>query len=217
MPQVDSIDKIVGSYFQCVVIEPFTYKSKSYSPKPLRVSPLLFRNLDCVAKCGACCPRFSLDYLPEEEKPNIPLQERQIQLSSSTSNDPIKIFSNMQANNHDHFCINLDKVSGLCRIHGVHPFSCDFEIIRAFIHKDDPNRISTQQYGRGWNMLRIDGERGTLCGIYGGFDTARVEVKRKLLRLKMWVDHFKLENRINTILTWVDSLDTVPSHIVEFK
>ena len=65
----DFIDKIVTRYFACVTGEEFTYKGKTYKPRPLRISPLIFRGYTCPAVCGACCTRFSLDYLPQERHP----------------------------------------------------------------------------------------------------------------------------------------------------
>src|SRR6188768_1603868 len=63
----DSIKKIVVQYFSAVTLTPFEYDGQHYEPKELRVSQeIFFRHMNCLAKCGACCPRFSLDYLPIE-------------------------------------------------------------------------------------------------------------------------------------------------------
>src|SRR5688572_14476998 len=123
MPKIDSVDKIVTSYFSCVAAEPFTYKGKTYSPKPLRVSPLLFRGYTCPAGCGACCTRFSLDYLPEPvEKHPYVLAKRMVEFDGRH----IEIWSDGQDDHQDHHCRNLRKNDGRCQIHGTHPFSCDF-------------------------------------------------------------------------------------------
>jgi hypothetical protein len=39
----DSVDKIIGAYFTCVATQPFVYKHRTYEPRALVVSPLLFR------------------------------------------------------------------------------------------------------------------------------------------------------------------------------
>lgn len=64
-----TVDKIVDRYFRVFAVERFSYAGETIQPKPLIVSPTLFRGFICPPNCGACCPRFSLDYLPDEEHP----------------------------------------------------------------------------------------------------------------------------------------------------
>ena len=213
----DSVGKIITTYFQCVAKEPFTYYFKSkemaFEPQKLNIQPGLFRNLTCYAKCGACCPRFSLDYLPEPlEKHPYRLRPRNILFSGRH----VPVWSDLQDRSDDRFCANLNKINGFCGIHGEHPFSCDFEIIRFFIFKEANNRISTAPYGRAWNMMRIDGKRGTLCTIEDGFEKSKIEVLRKLNRLKQWTDHFQLQTMLPEILLWIESLDREPMGMIEF-
>jgi hypothetical protein len=66
MPYTDSVDKIVTVYLASVCKKQIHYKGRIYTPKPLTVSPLIFRGFTCPANCGGCCPRFTLDYLPSD-------------------------------------------------------------------------------------------------------------------------------------------------------
>lgn len=214
----DTVDKIITSYFYCVADENFTHKGKTYEKRGLKVSPLLFRNLICNAKCGACCVRYSLDWLPSEVEFMSPAtaalaMPREVEFNGRL----ITIYSDLQADNTDRLCKHLNKEDGRCGIHTEHPFPCDFEIIRAFIHKDGPHRIATQFHGRGWNMQRIDGKRGTLCEMYEGFNESKTSVLRKLRRLQDWTDHFQLKTKIGAVTEWIEGLTDIPEDIKEFS
>ena len=214
MPFFDTIDKIVTSYFVVMATESFVYHDKIYQPRPLLVSSLLFRNLGCPAGCGACCKRYSLDYLPDEPRPE-GMKPRTIHFN----NKEITVYSDLQTDNTSIFCRHLDQSNGRCGIHEIHPFPCDFEIIRAFVYQDSesPHRLSTQKPGRSWNLMRIDGERGSKCEIHEGFDQAKTDVTRKLKRLKSWCDHFELKNRTEDVLKWIANLDCVPGEAKDFS
>ncbi len=173
----DSIDKIVSSYFQNITEEDFEYKNRVYALRRLFVSRNLPRDFTCPEMCGGCCPRFSLDYLPHEKHP-YELTPRIIEINGIKR----EIFSDLQNDHRDHFCRNLDKQNGRCTIHGKHPFSCDFEIVRFKTHRDY-GWVGTQLYSRGWNFLRVDGARGARCEIIPG--TRYDEVLRKMKRLQM--------------------------------
>jgi hypothetical protein len=200
MALLDSVDKIVTRYFSVVTSEKFTYKGVTYLPKLLRVSPLLFRDYTCPKGCGACCPRFSLDYLPEETHP-YKLEPRQISFNGKS----IQIFSDVQTDHKNYHCRNLSQKDGRCGIHGKQPFSCDFELIRAlsFADEKDPNTLTQKLFGRGWAMKRIDGVRGTLCEMTPVTDKSIQEVLRKMERLKQWSDHFQLETKCSQIISWI--------------
>lgn len=203
MPARDTLDKVIPTYFACMTIEVFEFRGKQYKPRALSISPLIFRSLGCPAKCGACCPRFSLDYLPSEWHEG--LDERVVQFNGRE----FKLFSDMQNTHENHHCQHLDMNNGRCKIHGEHPFSCDFEILRFFQFADEskPHRLSTQHYGRAWQMLRVDGERGTLCTIDANdVEAARSEVVRKLKRLKEWTDYFELKTKLEQIISWASNV-----------
>ncbi len=218
MPHRDSIDKIVTSYFACVTAEEFTYKDQTFVPKVLKVSPYLFRGFTCPAHCAACCPRFSLDFLPEsKEKHPYELERRIVRFNGYK----IPIYSDTQEDHDNHHCRNVRKSDGRCGIHGVHPFSCDFELIRFMCFADDeaklaagfaglevaskPNVLTQKLYGRGHAMLRIDHKtRGTLCEMTPPNPDTVADVIRKLKRLKTWCEHFKLKHKVDTIIAWAE-------------
>lgn len=198
MPRyVNSLDKVVFSYFAAVAKKPFEYRGKTIVAKPLQVSPLIFRGFCCPEKCGGCCPRFSLEYIPSELYPPTAFQY-EVAVNGNTR----PLFHDPQTDHADHHCRFLDKKSGRCLIYQRRPFHCDFELIRVFIsHKQ--NRLSQQLFGRKWQLLRVDNCRGALCQMTPVDDTTVAEVMRKLKRLKEWTDHFGVETWLPEILTWV--------------
>lgn len=203
MPSRDTLDKVIPIYMASVCAKPFTYKGKTYHPRPLRVSPLIFRGFTCPPNCGACCPRFSLDYLPHEELPSgVTLVPRQVVVNSEEKT----ILSDLQLDHNDHHCKNVSKKDGRCSIHGKQPFSCDFELIRFMQSKQGRGDMLIQRlYGRGWQMLRVDGRRRALCEMTPVDDFTVGEVVRKLKRLKQWTDHFGIVTKMDEIITWAES------------
>lgn len=196
MAYADSVDKIVTVYLASVCKTPFVYKGREYRPRPLVVSPLIFRGFTCPARCGGCCPRFSLDYLPWEPKP-YRMERREI----SVNGRPIHVMSDTQRDHQDHFCRNLDKRNGRCKIHGTHPFSCDFELIRFLQYED--RVIQTQKlFNRGWAMLRVDQGHGARCEMLPPTAETISEVVRKLRRLDMWAHYLGIETHLRAIIAW---------------
>jgi hypothetical protein len=200
--QYNTVDKIVGSYFTSMVVEPFTYKGKTVHERPLVVSPLLFRGLICPPGCGACCPSFTLDYLPNEPaaksvpdlKPiEVEFNGRQVALLRY-HNDPKARFCNY---------LNLD--NGRCTIHEVNPLSCSFEIMR-FLVSEDHARFLVKFFGRSWAMLRIDGDRGAQCGIAEWDTDIQASHIRQIRRLRDWMRHFGLNpRRTFEIQDWLET------------
>lgn len=203
MPLVDSVDKIVISYFRSVTEVSFSYKGKIYNPIPLTVSPLILRGFTCPEMCGGCCPRFSLDYLPSEKRPPYIETLRNILFNEEN----ISIYSDLQDDHKDHFCRNLDKDNGRCNIYSERPFSCDFELIRFFV-SEDKSRVSQQLFGRGWQFLRIDSERGARCTMTPPTEDTIQETIRKLNRLEQWASYFRIITKVPRIIDWIFSGDT---------
>lgn len=197
----DSVDKIITTYFKAISRDKFTYKDKTYPPKRLVVHPHLLVPMNCVLDCGGCCPRFSLDYLPDEPHPE-GAKERVIKFNGKE----VPVFSILQDDHDDHHCKFLAKDDqAKCKIHDVRPFSCDFELIRFFIFAGTkPNIIRQAPFGRAWNLLRIDGERGALCKRGFRSDRSIETVIRKITRLQAWCDHFGLSNRCSDIIQWAN-------------
>lgn len=202
----NSIDKIIKSYFSVVAKKEFTYKNRLYVPKSYKVSPLILRGFTCPENCGACCNlHFTLDYLPE------PLEKHPYKLASrivNFNNKEFIIFSDFQ-NKSIHHCQNLNMINGRCMIHGLHPFSCDFELLRFFNYKSIhiPNVITSKLYGRGWNLNKCNNERGALCKMLPANNENKLEIIRKLNRLKMWCNYFELDNNIDDIINKVNSIE----------
>lgn len=203
MPKRDSVDKIVTSYFACVTKEPFVYKGERYEPKLLQVSPYLFRGYTCPASCAACCSRFSLDYLPKEIEPHpYRLSKRIVEFDGRD----IPIWSDAQDDHDNYHCRNVD-TDGRCEIHGVHPFSCDFELIRFLRFASDSrrNQLTQKLYGRSHAMLRVDKEtRGAMCTMTPPTNESAADVVRKLKRLRLWCEHFGLKHKVDAIIEYAD-------------
>jgi len=202
MPRyTDSLDKIILTYFAGITKESFTYRLQEVKPLPVFIKPALFKTLNCFSNCAACCPLFTLDYLPHEDKPDTAV-ERIIQFQGKE----IPIYTDFQKLNdgyHCHFVSDL----GLCKIHKKNPFSCDFETVRFMRFKSGNGywSVTNKLFGRAWNMKRIDGERGAVCKLSGITQSARPEILRKFQRLKSWTDHFQLDTHIDRIIKWIQT------------
>jgi len=206
MPFRDSVDKIVTTYFAAVCAEPFTYNGTRFEVPHLIVTPNTVRGYTCPEGCGGCCPRFSLDYIPGEPQPYY-LASRFVVFNDME----VAIYTDPQTESTDHHCANLNHSNGRCGIHGSHPFSCDFELLR-FLHFSDDNkfRLMTKLYGRGHAFLRVDGERGALCKITPRDEAVTQDVVRKLKRLAQWCEYFGLQHRLDRIVQWAQSNPTAP-------
>jgi len=200
----DSIDKIITTYFRCVTNEEFTWKNITYIPKPLTVTPSIFRGLICTENCGGCCHPYTMDYLSDEEMPNIKLETRKIIFK----NKEIVVHSDLQTDVTGYYCRHLDS-NGRCTIHDHNAFSCDFELIRFLVfQKDRPNVLTNKLYGRGWNMLRCDGIRGALCKIVESTESSKIETILKLYRLAHRCDYFGLSHKVYDIIDWATNKGT---------
>ncbi len=200
---MDSIDKIVESYFAAVSKHDFEYKGRVFKARPLAVSPLLLRGFTCPAMCGGCCYNVTLDYLPVGQKRE-DLTRRYIQFDG----DVIEVWSDMQLGNTGKHCRHLDSV-GRCGIYQNRPFPCDFELIR-FMQFADKSRLTQQLHGRGWRMERVTGDRGSLCKMTPPDQATVDEAKRKLLLLDDWAQHFGVKTWVVEILDWIDQGAAAP-------
>ena len=213
----DSVDKIIQAYFAAVTRAPFAYKGKAYFPHDLRVSPGMFRGYTCPPNCGACCHRFSLDYLPAEPRPDRDdrFREREVEFNGKL----FTIISDTQEDHEDRHCINVNKQGdgpqryddsldlGRCQVHGKHPFTCDFELLRFTHHTEEnpdrPNYLNQRLYGRGWAMTRVTGEKKAMCEMITGDMTWKADTMRRLARLMEWADYFQLDHCLLEIIGWV--------------
>jgi hypothetical protein len=199
MPEyTDSVEKVIQSYFAGVCRTAFQYGGKTYEPKNLIVSHLIFRGYTCPEHCGGCCPRFSLDYIQGESiHPNIKGEGRTILFNGHE----VPVYSDMQADHNNHHCRNLIHENGRCGVHGKQPFSCDFELIR-FIHQRDRVILTQKLFGRGWAFLRTDNKRGALCEMLPVTKETVEDVIRKLIRLKQWAEYFGVDHCLDAVIDW---------------
>lgn len=218
----ESIVKIVTQYFAPMTKEPFEFRGKMYEPKTLRVSPMIFtRKMGCPPMCGGCCAKLSVEYITHEVGPRHP--EMQRKFTTADGGKPHfesrhveingvskQIISDLQKGNKNHFCHYLNQEDGRCTIHGRHPFSCDFELLRFSImgRPDRANQLNHRPFGRGWAMLTVDGTRGAKCDweeTESQFGPEQQEVLRKLKRLKQWMEYWELSHKVDRVIDWVQS------------
>lgn len=210
MVMTDSLEKIITRYIAVVTNQEFEWRGNRYLPKPLKVSPLLLRGYTCPERCGACCPRFSLDYLPQEHKPP-GLEIRKVEFNGG----PVYVYSDTQTDHKDHHCRNLDKETARCKIHICRPFSCDFELIRpaVFADPESPNMLQQRLFGRAWNMTRADGSKGTDCVMTAPTEESVEDAIRKIKRLEEWCQHFGVDdNKCQSILSYIDDVRSFVGH-----
>lgn len=197
----NSLDKIIENYIAAMVPNSFSYEGRTIEAKPLRVSPGIFSGYTCPAGCGACCPRFSLEYLPSEALPR--WSDGFEEYETTIDGRSVKFVHDTQIDHADHFCRYLVKKTGRCGTHDRRPMHCDFELLRVS-RFDDHYELNQRLYGRAWNMLKIDAERGAQCEMLNFTEQWRQDILRRLLRLESWIEHigFK-EHRVSSVLKYV--------------
>ncbi len=185
----DSLGKIVQKYFAVITKVPFDFNGTTVKPRPLLISTGLARGYTCPPNCGACCPKFSLDYLPDEAHPP-GVTERLIEFNDRK----VKVYTDFQSKNSTRHCRHVSSVDARCAIHPIRPLSCDFELIRCYLGLKQPwGRISVAPFGRAWALTKAVGnEKGTLCEILPPSDKSIQDTIRKLRRLEAWATHFGL-------------------------
>lgn len=195
----NSLEKVIGTYFAAVTKQAFLWNGRIYYPMPLVVRPNVRRGFTCPTGCGGCCPTFSLVWLPSERAgPMARQEEHEFDMRR------IWLAADNQADNTAHHCRHLNRIDARCGIHDYRPLSCDFELLR-FIAFEDRWELTTRLFGRGWNFLRTDGERGALCEIVPTSPEWIEDVVRRLSRLKEWTDHFGLDTWLEEVISYVRS------------
>lgn len=199
---VNTLDKIVKTYMSAITRETIFYDNALIFPKPLQLSPQLFRHYTCPPDCGACCSRFSLVYIPSDPRPLDP----RIKLEYAYINGKrYNVLVDRQDDSDAHHCRHLNMTNGRCGIHGQHPFSCDFELLRV-TQTDEKNILSQRLYARGWNMLQIDLQtRGAQCEMIPQTASQLDDMLRRLRRLKQWVEYFELSTHIDAVIAWCET------------
>ncbi len=138
---------------------------KSSSLDRLILSKLLFRDNSCQSHCGACCPKFSLDYFEghrwEKFKKEYP---HKVKNFTAREVNGLTVYSDKQEDNDDRYCKHLNQEDGRCGIHESNPLTCEFELMRFVTReKEGVSYLMNKLFGRGWNMTKINGEKGAMC------------------------------------------------------
>jgi len=122
------------------------------------ISPLFYRQNNCVENCGGCCMKFSLVFWgPRWEK------FKQFHFEESKRYKPeliegVKVWVDYQEDNLDYFCKHLDKSNYRCNLHNtVKPLHCEMEPI-AFSDGFLVKRPFKESH-----LMKIKEGKGALC------------------------------------------------------
>lgn len=221
MSEMVSTRKVIRTYFSAITAEPLFYESEVFQPLPIKISSSLFDGFSCFLGCGGCCQAHTLDYLPYPLENPIP-QSKPIEYEINgkrftiwsddqkwnTKPIPEKGFKHSVPR-----CYNLG-TKGECLIHGNHPFTCDFELIR-FRKWSSPEGpfwlIREGRFPRVQLMRTLDGGMGGLCTIDPPTPETARDVIRRLRRLQTWADYFELNHRLPQILEYCDRWKDTPA------
>jgi Fe-S-cluster containining protein len=196
----NSIEKIIKWYFAGITKTEFVWKNITVVPKPLKLYPSLAYEHVCPENCGACCGKFSLDYI-NGERDLTGLQERIIHFNGQQ----IRIWRDEQCGGER--CKYLRMENGRCDIHGAHPFSCDFECLRFEVGQvSNYNKLEQSHYGRTWQLTQVDGTKNVKCEFLPVSTEGAQETIRKLRKLEKWANHFHLTNTyIPEIISYLEN------------
>lgn len=197
----DTWGKIFGVYFRGMALYPFTVNGHVYQPiEHVIVSPDVMRGYTCPSNCGACCnASFTLVYLE--------YQTRAPGAKSVPINVNGRVYNTYQFSAPDEPPCRFLNKDGRCNIHPVRPFACDFELTRFIItEKLNSVRVSTQLYGRGWNMKRVtDNKRGARCTITPVDSDTSADTIRKFKLLAEMMDYLRVPHIIyEHVIPWME-------------
>lgn len=180
---------------------------KSSNLNKLILSKLFFRNYTCPSHCGACCPKFSLDYFEGERWENFKkLYPDKVKNFTEREVNGVKIYSDKQEDNSGHHCKHLNMEDGRCGIHKSNPFTCEFELMR-FITTESESKalLINKLFGRGWNLTRIDGQKGAKCEMLG-FDYDKLLRDLALLKeLNCIAEAWKMETKLPKVIEYLET------------
>ena len=199
MQNPNSLDRIV-SYFKACCTSPFMYRGKEIQPyKQLKINQLALRSYDCPEECGACCMRCSLVWFtPPENLPHI--EKTRIQIGHAFRD----VWIDYQMDHNSHFCRYLDPVSGRCTIYEERPFACQLELFK-FMHYVSRGTAYARVTlpGRGWNLTKVDGERGALCTINKHDPAQTKDIIQLLHQLAKFMQMFGIANDIEQMTNFL--------------
>ena len=191
----DSMDKL-GEYFERLEVDRYN----------VYLSPTFFRTLNCPSNCGACCLKFSLDYITEKVQKKLKVTYPEIyreHFRFRKYNDRF-ILSDLQEDNFDHHCQFLDE-NARCKIHSTNPLSCRVEPIKFKLVK---NRvyISKSFYRNSWRMTQVNGEKGCLCSFNPYTEEQHKDDIQVLQELNDVAELFRIETVLPQIIDLLEKL-----------
>lgn len=202
----DVFEKYMAVYFVAFSKVPITYNGITTNPKPLYVSPDVFRGFTCPAMCGACCRRGTLDYLPSETRPT------QATLRTLTVNSQnFDIYSDMQNDHSSMFCRHLNPADARCNIYEDRPMACDFPLLQCMEMRKAkvPHfQIHCKLFARSWHYTKITGQKDTACDMLPITPQSTADTQRRFRRVKDWMDYLQLDNWMNDVIAWANRSPT---------
>lgn len=152
----DTVDRIISNIIIPIAREDVYYKGKRFSPKKVRVSPSIFKSLECPVSCGGCCWKsVTLDWFPHEQA--LPhATERVVEV-----NHKEYTVKSIIAEDTEKPCSLLDQY-GRCTVYAQRPFLCGFSFIR-FMDKKTHFTLMNSTPSRGFHLKRVDGGKGSIC------------------------------------------------------
>lgn len=177
----------------------------------LHFSPLFLKKLKCPKFCGACCTKFSLDYLKDSERWRNFVREypdKVIHFKERVS-DNATYMSYTQEEHDGFYCNFLNKENGLCTVHNSNPFHCEFEIIKLRglnelgIPKEKVVQVSKQLFTEGASFRQVDGTIGAKCEIEEfTVDSFKRDIEMLRELQAHYKAHYKKENtNLKTLIT----------------
>lgn len=171
--------------------------------KEVQLSPKFFRSYQCTKKCCACCPKFSLDYFEgprwEGFKARYP---DKLKFFQKRVLNGVQIYSDFQEDNKNYFCRFLDLTTGKCTIQDYKPFSCNFEIIKISKLKGGGILIK-KKFSRGWNLKRLNGQKGAQCKILPFNYSEFLEDLNLLRELNVISTQFGIKTKLPSIINFL--------------
>lgn len=214
----DSILKLFQQ-LKIVAKEPFLINNVCYiPPTSLIVTEAFYRKYGCYLHCGACCPNYSMDYLPVEWLEFVqiyPEHQGKEVIRQYTVNQQEKVIRTFDQTDAQLFydkewCRFLEKDTAGCRIHKYNALSCQVELIKILRVKDVGYIRKQGGYGRGWALRKVvDGEPGILCDISTFSEEQFWENDIPVFyRILAWATYFQIE-------TWLPEVIAQLKHAVQ--
>jgi Fe-S-cluster containining protein len=92
------------------------------------ISPLLFRDNNCVDNCAGCCMKFSLVFWGDRWEKFKSLHPEEVSNYTEVVLNGVSVWEDKQPENSDYYCKHLNKTNGRCNIHFTQkPLHCEME------------------------------------------------------------------------------------------